>query len=127
MIEENKASKAVKAKAAKIRKKVGLTRRFVTLSVAPAIVIPLMLIVFSRINTTYSMTQSYSDEALSLAGAYGTAVENLMESLSEEFNVVTMNPSAVDESLSLEERKNILAQTAQTSIFKDFSVAYAEG
>ncbi|MGN0700689.1 MAG: cache domain-containing protein, partial [Oscillospiraceae bacterium] len=127
MIEENKASKAVKAKAAKIRKKIGLTRRFVTLSVAPAIVIPLMLIVFSRINTTYSMTQSYSDEALSLAGAYGTAVENLMESLSEEFNVVTMNPSAVDESLSLEERKNILAQTAQTSIFKDFSVAYADG
>lgn len=111
----------------KTKRKGGLMARLTRLTVIPTLVIGVTLSLIAVVATTVSYNNVYKDEALSLASAYATSTQNLVDSLSQQFDVVTENPDIVNESLSLEERKAILADRAKTSTFKDFAIAYSNG
>ncbi|MBE6901136.1 MAG: HAMP domain-containing protein [Ruminococcaceae bacterium] len=108
-------------------KKGGLKARLTRLALTPALTVAAVMTILAFICTISAYTYNYEDEALALAGAYSTSIENLVDDLSRQFDVVTENPDIVDESLSAEERKAIINKSASTSTFKDFSLAYSDG
>ncbi len=105
----------------------GLVARMTMLVLIPMLIVAILLAAVSSAVCYITYTNNYEDEAISLAEAYATATENLVASLSQQFDVVTENPDIVNESISLEERKAILNNRAATSTFKDFSIAYPDG
>ncbi len=104
-----------------------LKTRLVRLALVPALTVAVAMTVIAFVCTFTAYTYNYEDEALALAGAYSTSVENLVDDLSRQFDVVTKNPEIVDESLTADQRKEILNASASTSTFKDFSLAYSDG
>jgi methyl-accepting chemotaxis protein len=115
--------------AAKLGKKakVGLAKKIILLSIIPSVFMALILTIVSTVALSYTLTTNYEDEALQLTESYADSVENLVSDLADSFNVVTMYDTAVDESISLEDRKADLQQKADTTRFKDFSISYADG
>ncbi len=109
------------------KQRTSLLRRIMMLSLIPSLALGFILMFLSAFMTYYSLTTSFEDEAVSLAGSYKETVEFLVESLDAQFGAVTSNPQVCDESISLEERKEMLATLASTTYFKDFSIAYADG
>ncbi|MBP1544370.1 MAG: methyl-accepting chemotaxis protein [Oscillospiraceae bacterium] len=104
-----------------------LMARLTRLAVIPTVVVGIVVAALAITATTVSYNTVYQDEAISLAEAYATSTQNLLENLSQQFDVVIENPDIVNENISMEERRAILDNRASTSTFKDFSVAYADG
>ena len=102
-------------------------KRIMRLSLLPSITLGVVLTIISSILTYNSMTNSFKEEANSVALAYRENIEYLAKSLDMQFGTVTANPQVVNESLPLEERKALLAACAATTDFKDFSIAYPDG
>ena len=105
----------------------GLKARLTRLALLPALTVAAAMTVLAFVCTFTAYTYNYEDEALALAGAYSTSIENLVDDLSRQFDVVTEDPDIVDESKTAEERKAIINKKASTSTFKDFSIAYSDG
>ena len=104
-----------------------LQARLLRLSMLPMLLMAAIITIGAIIVCMATYLINYQDESVSLAGAYATATQNLVDSLSQQFDVVTENPDIVDTSVAMNERKEILEDRASTSTFKDFSVAYADG
>ncbi len=87
-----------------------------------------ILLVLIYITISYGRYMAmYKDEGIALADAYSSAVEHNISILSQQFDVITKNTSIVDESFTLDVRKKILKDAAETSLFKDFAIAYSTG
>ncbi len=114
-------------KSVKNKKKGNLMSRLTRLAVIPAALVGLIVAGLAVASISVSNNNTYKDEAISLARAYASSTENMIDNLSQQFDVVTENPDIVNESISLEERKEILNNRASTSTFKDFSIAYTDG
>ncbi len=69
----------------------------------------------------------YQDEGLALSESYASSVDHMITILGKQFDVVDKDPRIVDESISIDDRKAILKSAAETSLFKDFSIAYSDG
>ncbi len=109
------------------KRKGGLMGRLTRLAFIPAVVVGVTVTLLAVTATTVSYNTVYGDEALSLASAYATSTENLVDNLSQQFDVVIENADIVNESISMDERMAILNNRASTSTFKDFSIAYSTG
>ncbi len=112
---------------AKNKNSKGLQGRILKLSIIPMLLVAVVITIGAIISCLATYMLNYQDESRSLANAYATATENLVDSLSQQFDVVTENPDIVDETVAMNTRKDILSNRASTSTFKDFSVAYADG
>lgn len=121
-------TKEKKVKQAKTKPmKGGLMTRLVKMSLVPMAISGLVITLMAVFSLIVTYNNNYTDEALALADAYASSIENKINDLDQQFDVVTENPDIVNESLSIEERKAILDNRASTSTFKDFSVAYNDG
>ena len=109
------------------KQRTSVLKRIMRLSLLPSITLGVVLTIISSILMYNSMTNSFKEEANSVALAYRENIEYLAKSLDMQFGAVVANPQVVDESLSLEERKALLATCASTTDFKDFSIAYPDG
>ncbi len=118
-IKEKKASKKYKGSS--------LQSRLLRLSMLPMTLSAAIITIVAIIACTATYLVNYKDESISLAEAYATSTHNLVDSLSQQFDVVTENPDIVNEAVAMNTRKDILNNRASTSTFKDFSVAYADG
>lgn len=97
------------------------------IALIPTIALGIILTITSTILTTVQMSNQYIDEAEALNKAYATSVEQLITSLSLSLDAVKNDPSIVDESVSIEDKKAALAIAASSTQFKDFSLAYSDG
>lgn len=91
--------------------------------VACVVIIECCVVVFLK----NAYTTSYMNETASLASAYSQLISNNINSLALEIEAASKDTSIIDESLSLEERKEKLVSLAETTLFKDFSIAYSDG
>ena len=105
----------------------GLFGVILRLSSIPSVILGVILAITASIITTTQLYNQYIDEASALAKSYGTAIENLVSSLSLSLDAVANEASVVDESVSLDEKKATLAKISSATNFKDFSLSYADG
>ena len=77
---------------------------------------------------TYISSSNYArDEMNAALNAYNLSIEKSVELYKSQIESAARNSSIYDESLSLAERKAILADLAEGTKFKDFSVSYNTG
>lgn len=117
----------VEEKTTKVAKKIGFAKKIMLMVAFPAVVLGIVLAIFTAIESNFVLKQNFSEEVLSLSKSYGTAVESRISRLDDSFNLVIMDPDVVDTNLSLDVRKQILAEAAEMTILNDFSIAYADG
>lgn len=86
-----------------------------------------MLLTVSSIMISNAYNSSYRNQADSLTAAYCQMFSENIENLQLNLKSVEQSTEVLDKMLPIERRKKILADLASTSIFKDFSVAYADG
>ena len=104
-----------------------LKSRLLMLSILPVLIACVILVVYYVIVSSNKYMSLYKDEGRALSEAYSSSIEHTISILSQQFDVVIKNPDIVDESISLDDRKKMLADEAETSLFKDFAIAYSSG
>lgn len=109
------------------KKRRTLKSRLLMMSVIPVVAVCLILVIYYVLVSNNKFMSMYKDEGLALSEAYSYSVEHTISILAQQFDAVTKNPDIVNESLSLEDRKKMLADKASTSLFKDFAIAYSNG
>ncbi|MBO6300879.1 MAG: methyl-accepting chemotaxis protein [Ruminiclostridium sp.] len=109
------------------KKRKTLRLRLTLLSTIPVLSACIILVVIYIVVSFQRYMAMYKDEGLALSEAYASSIEHTISSLSQQFDVVDKNPSIVDESISIDDRKAMLKDAATTSTFKDFSIAYSDG
>ena len=110
-----------------MKKKNTIRLRLTLLSSIPVLAACIIL-VFIYIFTSYNRYMSmYQDEGVALSKSYASSVDHMITILGQQFDVVDKDPRIVDESLSIDDRKAILKASAETSLFKDFSISYSNG
>ncbi len=116
-----------KAPTANAGKTTKIKYRILRLSVLSVLICisALMIVMVLCISSAYS--SSYLNETRSMAQAYSGVISNTINSLSLEIKSAGANPDIVDQTIPLVERKEILAEVAETALFKDYSIAYADG
>ena len=110
-----------------MKKKKLLKTRLTLLSIIPVLAAGLLLVILYAIVTSSKYMTFYRNEGIALARSYASAVEYTINSLSQQFDVVTKNSAVIDESKPVADRKAVLADIASTSTFNDFSIAYSSG
>lgn len=107
--------------------KTGFARKILLMVAIPVVALSIILAVYSTVQSYVILSGKFAEEVLALSASYGTAIENRISRLQESFNIVVMDPQVVDGSLSMEERKGILAKAASMTMLNDFSISYADG
>lgn len=110
-----------------VRKKMGLTKRMMFMSLVPMISLALVLAVLSCVMEYVNISACYEDEAVALAKSYASATVRFVDQLNEDLGMVSADPDIVSADVSMEAKKARLAELAELSTFKDFSVARADG
>ncbi len=109
------------------KKKRSLKLRLTLLSAIPVLAACLIL-VFVYVSVSYGRYMAmYQSEGLAVSKSYASSVDYTITTLGKQFDVVSKNPDVVNEALTIDERKAILKDTASTSLFKDFAIAYSTG
>ncbi|MBQ4164810.1 MAG: methyl-accepting chemotaxis protein [Oscillospiraceae bacterium] len=111
----------------KSQTKGGLKGKLTRLTLIPIVIVAVIMAGIAIIVLSMTYNNNYTDEAISLAHSYARNTENLIDNLSQQFNVVTHNEDIADESVSVDDKKAILNKYAELSTFKDFSLAYSDG
>ena len=109
------------------KKKRTIKSRLILLSTVPVLGACIILVFIYVVISYGRYMEMYKDEGLALSEAYASSIEHTIESLSQQFDVVDKNAAIVDESIPLDERKAMLVESASTSTFKDFAIAYSSG
>lgn len=109
------------------KKNSGIKGMILRLSIIPALVIGVLLMMVSSGVSFNLILSQYSEEGSALAAAYATSVENLVDDLCDDLSIVEKDSDTVNESLSLDDRKTVLNRDANMGKFKDFSISYADG
>ena len=110
-----------------IKEQKGIRGVILRLAILPSVILGVVLTTVSSVVSFNLINSQYKEESAALAASYATSVDNLIDTLVEDLDMVGRDPDIVDESIPLEERKASLAATADVSMFKDFSVSYADG
>ncbi len=122
---KEKKSKEKKVKTKPV--KGGLMAKLLNMSLVPIAITGLAITFVAVFSLIVTYNNNYSDEALSLAEAYASSLENKINDLDQQFDVVTENHDIIDSSVPLEQRLAILENRAATSTFEDFYIAYSDG
>lgn len=110
-----------------VRSKMGLTKRMMFMSLVPMISLALVLAILSCVMEYVNISACYEDEAVALAKSYASATVRFVDRLGEDLGMVSAEPDIVSAGVSMEDKKARLAELAELSTFKDFSVARADG
>ncbi len=110
-----------------VKKRRTLRSRLLMLSVVPVLAAVVILIIYYVIVSNNKYMAMYKDEGMALSESYSSSIEHTISVLSQQFDVVTKNHDIVNESISIDDRKALLADVASTSLFKDFAISYSNG
>ncbi len=104
-----------------------IKRRILRLSILSvlAAVVVLMAVTSSLLANAYK--ENYQNEAINVARAYSHLIQVNIEDLCYDLDAVASDRVVFQQRISLEARKARLAGQAETSRFKDFSVALEDG
>lgn len=92
------------------------------------VIISTMAMCLTNSVMTYISSLNYAKDEMDTAlNAYILSIEKSVEVYKSQIEAAARNSSIYDESLSLAERKAILAELAEETKFKDFSVSYSTG
>lgn len=108
-------------------RKTSIKNRVLRLAILSVVVVVVTLLVANAILIFNAYNSSYRNQADSLSTAYCQMFKQNIENLQLNLKSVEQSTEVLDETLPMEQRKHILSELASTSIFKDFSVAYADG
>lgn len=108
-------------------KKTSIKNRVLRLAILNVVVVVVSLLVANVILIFNAYNSSYRSQADSLSTAYCQMFRENIENLQLNLKSVEQNTDILDDTLPMAQRKQILAELASTSIFKDFSVSYADG
>ncbi len=108
-------------------KKGSLKSKLTKLTLIPIVAVAVTMAVVSIISITIAYNNTYSDEAMALAGSYARSTEDLVANLNQQTNVVIKNNNIVNASQTNEFKLDLLADYADMGNFNDFCVAYASG
>ncbi len=126
--EKKVREKKAKVKQAKVKPmKGGLMTKLINMSLTPLAISGLIITAMAIFSLIVTYNNNYTDEALALAEAYASSIENKIDDLDQQFDVVTENHDIVDSAVPLDQRLAILENRASTSTFEDFYIAYSDG
>ena len=108
-------------------RKTSIKNRVLRLAILSVVVVVVTLLVANAILIFNAYNNSYRNQADSLSAAYCQMFSDNIENLQLNLKSVEQSTEVLDDTLPMEQRKQILAELASTSIFKDFSVSYADG
>lgn len=104
-----------------------IRNRVLRLSILSVVIVVVTLLAANAIMIYRAYNDSYRNQANSLAAAYCQMFAENIENLQLNLKSVEASTEVLDETAPMDMRKKMLANLASTSIFKDFSVAYADG
>ena len=120
--EEKNNSNATKApKSTKIKYRI-LRLAFLGISLCAVILVASMSIIIASVYKT-----NYKNQTKALGQAYAEVIFNTINSLMLELKSAGENSNIINESIPLAERKATLDSLAASSLFKDYSIAFADG
>lgn len=105
----------------------GLKTKLTKLTLIPIIGVAVTMAVVSIVSITVAYNYTYEDEALALAESYSGNIENLTESLAQQFTVCTRNGNIVNMVNPVEARLDLLQDYAEMGTFDTFSIAFVSG
>lgn len=108
-------------------KRTSIKARILRLGIINVVVALSIVIAVSSGLTWLTIRNDYHSEGTSLSKAYSSMLDNTLSTLKQDIEQFANESSIVDESLSLDTRKANLAELASHTIYKDFSIAYADG
>ena len=107
--------------------KTSIMARFLRLSLISVVVVVAVMVAFCLYYSSDVIDGAYEDQLANDSKATATAVEMWVKLVKTELEAQASNSAFVDESLTLEARKALLAEAAAQTEFKDLSIAYADG
>lgn len=108
-------------------RKTTIRARLMRLGVINIIVAASVMIFTSTLLQYIGMDESFQSEGESLASAYGSMINNNIDTMLQDITQFANDPKMVDESIPLDERKAYLAELASHTVYKDMSIAYSDG
>lgn len=90
-------------------------------------VVAICMMVFVAISMSRNNTATYNEQLNKFASISADSVEQWMTLVRQQIEVQATKGEYVDESLSLERRKELLAAGASETEYMDLSIAYADG
>ncbi len=110
-----------------MKRQTSIKYRVLRLSILSVVIVVVVLLGVISLLIYNAYDSSYKEESKNLASSYSLLIQNDIENLYYDLDSVAADPSVLDESIPLEERKANLEKIAVNSRFNDFSVAYADG
>lgn len=104
-----------------------IRNRVLRLSILSVVIVVVTLLAANAVMIYRAYNDSYRNQANSLAAAYCQMFAENIENLQLNLKSVEQSTEVLDENTPMDLRKKMLANLASTSIFKDFSVSYADG
>ena len=110
-----------------IEKRTSLKARILRLGIINIVVALVVVLGVSSLLMGLTVNNNYTSEGQSLSKAYSAMLNNTLSTLKQDIEQFTTNSEIVDESLGLDERRAKLNELASHTIYKDLSIAYADG
>lgn len=108
-------------------KKTSIRYRVLRLAILSVVVVVVTLLIANAIMIFTAYNNSYRNQADSLTAAYCQMFSGNIDNLRLNVQSVEQSTDILDETSPMEVRKEKLKELASTSVFKDFSVAFADG
>lgn len=107
--------------------KTSILARILRLVLISIVVVVLMICLYTRVQLKTITAEDYASQLLNYADLAGDTATMWVKLVKQEIEAQSDNAKLVDESIPLAERKQMLADAAAKTEFKDFSIAYADG
>lgn len=107
--------------------KTSILARILRLVLISIVVVALMICLYTRYEMKNITGADYEAQLLNYADLSGDTATMWVKLVKEEIEAQTDNALFVDESIPIAQRKQLLAQAASKTEFKDFSIAYEDG
>lgn len=107
--------------------KTSIMGRFLRLSLLTILIVVSCTLAFSLMKSSTSLEAQYQKELSNDAVATANSIAQWVNLVKTEIEAEATDSSYVDESISIDERKALLAKAAEKTEFKDFAISYADG
>ena len=101
--------------------------RILRLSLLTILIGMLVIVTFFCFSMSNVLTEQYSEQILSDAEIYSGNISQWTSLLRQQLEAEAKNAEFVNEKLSIDERKALLAEAAENTEFKDLSISYSDG
>lgn len=123
-------TKVKNVKAAVQSKKLRMTKikyRILRLAIIAVVIASVTMLIMMSVIVSTTSSNDYKTQTANLAESYANLISNNINFLSLEMQAAGSNLDIVNHDVPLVQRVEKLADLAETTMFKDFSIAYSDG